>query len=165
MSPLVKRGRTIVGTIVAINILLALGVIVLVIVKERHDQLPRQIIKFCATAATAYGLWQGVRWIKWLYVLGFFLAAVFCVFIMPRIPQVPSAVMLLIAGLFAYGGCLLAFAPSVQAFFAWKRDDSPNVAESVEADGWLDDGCACVACGHPRSAGIMFCSQCGHRYA
>jgi len=135
MPPLVKRGRAIVASIIAFNLLLGLSVILLAVAKERHDQLPRLIIKFLCNIATLYGLWQGNRFIRGLFVFGFFAAAIFCVFIPPLVPMV---IMLPIAMLLGFAGSHLAMGPAVKAFFAWQRGDEEVIDEWEESEDEMD---------------------------
>jgi hypothetical protein len=86
MTPLLRRGRAIVGAIAVTHVALAIGTILLVLIMGRFELLPRLSAKFLATASTAYGLWQGSRWAKWLYVLGFAVGAGFLLYFAATMP-------------------------------------------------------------------------------
>jgi hypothetical protein len=169
MSPLVKRGRAIVGTIAVTHVALAVGTIVLVLLLGRFDQLPRLGVKFIATASTAYGLWQGSRWAKWLYVFGFTVGAGFLLYLAVRMP--PGAMWLPGSGgiVFAALAGLLAFSPAVNQFMAHQRgervrEELDEFEEEEETAAPVLAGRLCAACGYAgTSVNMLFCSECGQR--
>lgn len=169
MPPLVKRGRAIVGAIVVTHVAFAVAVILLSILMGRFEQLPRMGFKFIATASTCYGLWRGSRWAKGLYVFGFAVAALACLFLAANVR--PGA-MLLTGGMgvmFAALAGVLLFAPSVNAFLAYQRgervrDEFDDFADEEDAETPALAARLCAACGHPAtSVNMMFCSECGQR--
>jgi len=169
MSPLVTRGRAIVGTIALTHLALAIGVVLLALIMGRFDRLPRLGVKLIATATTAHGLWLGSRWAKWLYVFGFVVGTVACLFLAVILRPAPHP--LAIAGAVLFGGLawLLAFAPSVNQFLAYQRatqgrEQSERVPDEANEELPVDTGRVCTACGHlATSAKIMFCHECGQR--
>lgn len=169
MSPLVKRGRAIVGSIAVTHVALAIGTILLVLVLGRFDQLPRLGVKFIATASTAYGLWQGSRWAKWLYVFGFTVGAGLLLYLAATVR--PLAMPFPAAGgiLFAVLAALLAFSPAVNQFMAYQRgervrDEVDGFEDEEETEAPVLAGRLCAACGNAAtSVNMLFCSECGQR--
>jgi hypothetical protein len=163
MPPLVKRGRAIVGAIVVTHLAFAVAVILLSILMGRFEQLPRMGFKFVATASTCYGLWRGSRWAKGLYVFGFAVAALACLFLAAN---VRPGVMLLTGGMGVMFGALagvLLFSPSVNAFLAYQRDPQVFLEDEPEVKLAPVSARLCTACGHAATGVNMFCSECGMR--
>ena len=169
MSVLVKRGRAIVGTIAITHVALAIGVILLVLILGRFEHLPRLGAKLLATASTAYGLWQGSRWAKWLYVLGFAAGAGFFLYLAATMP--PAVMWLPGSGGVVFGVLpgLLAFSPAVNQFMAFQRgervrEELDEFEDKKETDSPVLRGRLCAACGHAgTSVNMLFCSECGQR--
>jgi hypothetical protein len=169
MSPLVKRGRAIVGTIAVTHVALAIGVILLVLLLGRFEHLPRLGAKLLATASTAYGLWQGSRWAKWLYVLGFAVGTGFFLYLAATMP--PAVMWLPGSGGIVFGvlAALLAFSPAVNQFMAFQRgecvrEELDEFVDEEETEAPVLAGRLCAVCGNAAtSANMLFCSECGQR--
>jgi hypothetical protein len=80
-------------------------------------------VKFIATASTAYGLWQGSRWAKWLYVFGFTVGAGLLLYLAATVR--PAVTPFPAAGGIVFGmlATLLASSPAVNQFMACQRGE------------------------------------------
>jgi hypothetical protein len=169
MPPLLRRGRAIVGAIAVTHVALAIGVIVLVLLLGKFEHLPRLGAKLLATASTAYGLWQGSRWAKWLYVVGFAVGAGFLLYLAASMP--PAVMWLPGSGgvLFGVLAGLLAFSPAVNQFMAFQRgervrEEPDEFEDEEETAAPVLAGRLCAACGYAgTSVNMLFCSECGQR--
>jgi hypothetical protein len=131
MTDAVRRGRLIIGLIIGIEGLMAVGTFLLVVAVGRYEALPRLVLKTIVHVSLMCGLWCGVRWIKWLYVLGATLMAGACLYLPVRFPELlPWAIMIPVAIPFLWMGWALLWSPAVNAFFQWQRG---------EIKPWLDD--------------------------
>jgi hypothetical protein len=118
----VKRGRIIVATILGLNAALILFALSAAVILTRHDMLPRLLLRTAVNASAMYGLWCGVRWVRWLYVLGFSVATYYCLQLAVFVPIGWAVVgWFFAASLLALWGGLLAFSDSVNDFFKWQR--------------------------------------------
>lgn len=124
LPPEARAGRTFIVILIVANTSLALAVIGLALAAGQNDRLPRLLFRLLANIALMYGLWRGSVWIKWLFVLGFSLAALACVALVFRYQSPYGLLIIPLAALLAWVAWNLAFGVSVDEFFAFQRSKS-----------------------------------------
>lgn len=122
LPPDAHTGRAFVLILIVFNTLLAFAVIGLIVATGNDDRLPRALVRLVINVGLMYGLWSGTRWIKWLFVLGLFLSAMFFVVWAFRVQGSVMLLIVAIAALLAWAAWNLAFGASVNKFLAFQRN-------------------------------------------
>jgi len=97
-----RRGRAFVCGVIIVNTLGLLSAITLAAATEDHGRLLRHLFSLLVNSGLMYGLWRGIRWVKWLFAFGMLLSGLLLLYFPVRFPgsaftliTVPFAVLLL----------------------------------------------------------------------
>jgi len=150
-----RRGRAFVCGVIIVNTLGLLSAITLAAATEDHGRLLRHLFSLLVNSGLMYGLWRGIRWVKWLFAFGMLLSGLLLLYFPVRFPgsaftliTVPFAVLLL------WASWHLAFAPTVNLFFQFQRG---------EAIADLQATAPCPKCGRVNSVHTHVCPRCETR--
>lgn len=166
---MVRRGRMIVGTIIAVNLMVLVTLLIVMLIWAQPGRLSKTLWRTGGKLLALYGLWRGVRWVHWLYVAGFLIGAGMFLYVAAKRPEkLPLPIAIPIAVTFAWVGGLLAFSPSVRAFHAWQRGEWDDLDESIEDEAHVEPSdlsaeCACQSCGAEVCSDRPTCPYCGAR--
>lgn len=123
-SESIRRGRVYIAVVIGFHALLAIGVVILAIVMQRHDQLVRQLLKLAGNISLMYGLWMGSAWIRWLYAFGLTITCIGAAIVPLVAPKaIPPIIGYPLSAFSTFGMWALVFSSSGNDFFRWRKGE------------------------------------------